>query len=41
MKNIFHGYLTDMAVEITKLDIKEKQVDFERENAIFSSSFSF
>lgn len=41
MKNIFHGYLTDMAIEITKLDIKEKQVDFESENAIFCSPLHF
>lgn len=35
MKNIFHGYLTDMAIEITKLDIKEKHIDSESENVIF------
>lgn len=41
MKNIFHGCLTDMAIEITKLNVKEKQIDFESENVIFCPPLHF
>lgn len=37
MKNIFHGYLTDMAIE----DIKEKQIDSESKNVIFCPPLHF
>lgn len=41
MKNIFHGYLIDMGIEITKLDIKEKQIVFESKNVIFCPPLHF
>lgn len=41
MKNIFHGYLTDMAIETTKLDIKEKHIDSENENVLFCPPLHF
>lgn len=41
MQNIFHGYLTGIGMERTKLDMKEKKIDFEREDVIFCPLLHF
>lgn len=41
MQNIFHGYLTGVGIARTKSDLREKKIDFEREDVILCPLLHF